>query len=75
MTTITSTTSPASTALSQQSATARAAAGDYLTKGAGHTVKDADGDYKPTVGGASAVSPAKVSASTAAALASLSKGG
>lgn len=71
-----STTSAQQAAAPQLSATARAADGDFLTKGAGHTVKDADGDYKPSAAGVSAVVPtAKVSASVQAALASLTKGG
>lgn len=75
MTTIAATTA-AQTAL-KPSMTARAADGDYLSKGVGHEVKDADGDYKPTaVAVSSAASPAgKPSASVQAALASLVKGG
>ncbi len=48
------------------SSTARAADGDYKTKGVGHEVKDADGDYKQTA----KTSALQVSSTAAAAVTS-----
>ena len=57
--------------------TAQAVDGDYKTKGVGHEVKDADGDYKPTKAssGAPTSSAATSSSAVQAALTSLTKGG
>ena len=52
---------------------ARAADGDYKTKGVGHEVKDSDGDYKPTNSSASAAST--TASSTLSALTSMKLGG
>ncbi len=52
---------------------ARALDGDFKAPGRGHTVKDADGDYKPSGAPASAASIS--SGSVLAAVASLKKGG
>ncbi len=57
-----------------KAAAARAADGDFKAPGPGHTVKDADGDYKPTPK-ASAGTPASTAGATLAALSSLTKGG
>ena len=62
-----------------QASTARAADGDYKTKGIGHEVKDSDGDYKPTK--PTAANPPASSAAAASsprvqvALSALQKGG
>jgi hypothetical protein len=67
-----------SSATTAATANARAADGDYKTKGSGHTVKDSDGDYKPTSKTTTAppTSPAATSSNAVqAALANLTKGG
>ncbi len=53
-------------------AAARAADGDYKTKGVGHEVKDADGDYKSTAAPSSATST--TSSAALAVLSALKRG-
>ena len=60
-------------ATSASAKVARAADGDYKTKGIGHEVKDADGDYKPTNPTGSAA--ATTASSTLSALTSMKLGG
>ncbi len=63
------------------SSTARAVDGDYKTKGVGHEVKDADGDYKPNAKAATvqassiAAAATKSSSAVRDALINLPKGG
>jgi hypothetical protein len=64
-------TPPAAPALAAK--VARAADGDYKSKGVGHEVKDSDGDYKPTNSTASAAST--TASSTLSALTSMKLGG
>ena len=54
-------------------ATTRAADGDYKTKGAGHEVKDSDGDYKPVATSTPTSTP--IAGGTLSALSMLKKGG
>lgn len=68
-----STSSPPPAPASAATKAPRAADGDYKTKGVGHEVKDADGDYKPTSSSASAA--ATTAGSTLSALTSLQRGG
>jgi len=68
---INSTTTAAQTTAA--AANTRAADGDYKVKGAGHEVKDSDGDYAPQKV-SSAAAPA-VASSTLSALSSLKLGG
>lgn len=61
--------------------TARAADGDYKTRGVGHEIKDADGDYKQTSAppalqaGSTSVAASRSSNGVLAALVDLTKGG
>ena len=66
---------PQASAASTQQASVRAADGDYKTKGIGHEVKDADGDYKPTKPTVSSAPASAPSASLQTALLGLTKGG
>lgn len=52
----------------------RAADGDYKAPGAGHMIKDSDGDYKPTLKVSAGAAAATASGSLAA-VTMLSKGG
>lgn len=52
---------------------ARAVDGDYKTKGVGHEIKDADGDYKPQQ--VKAASSATASSAVLYVLSNLKKGG
>lgn len=75
MSVLNATSTPNSSLLAnQKAATARAADGDYKSPGAGHRIKDADGDYKPAPG-PMASAPASVASTTQSALASLKLGG
>jgi hypothetical protein len=57
-------TATSSAPLAAAAKVARAADGDFKTKGVGHEVKDADGDYKPTNSAASKSASATLSALT-----------
>lgn len=74
MTTVSTTNSAVSLQATLQASTARAADGDYKTKGAGHTVKDSDGDYKPNAPAPSSGPAATTSSTTLAALTMLKAG-
>ena len=58
-----------------EGAQARAADGDYKTKGLGHEVRDADGDYKATPKVQVATAAAGASNAVRGALIDLPKGG
>ena len=62
-------------ATTQASATARAADGDYKTRGVGHEVRDSDGDYKATPVAAPTSAAASSSSAVQSALTQLTKGG
>lgn len=68
-----STPAPSMVPASAPAKVARAADGDFKTKGVGHEVKDADGDYKPTNATGSAA--ASTASSTLSAVTSMKLGG
>lgn len=70
-----STQSVSTQASTKAASTARAADGDYKTKGLGHEVKDSDGDYKPQKATPPTSAAATSSTSVQAALLNLVKGG